>query len=96
MRPVFYPDLGEYFEGLRAAEGWSQSDAARFAAQRGLTALTRQVLLRLENGATKNPEPDVLRAVADLYGQDYQHRVAASASSVAPCGVLRISYCRDG
>lgn len=74
-RPVFHPDLGRYFAELRKAHGWKQSQAAHFAARRGLAALTRQVLLRLENGKTKNPEPDVLRAVGDLYGVPYEQLV---------------------
>lgn len=59
--------------GLRDSRGWSQSDAARFARQRGLAPpLSRNVLLRLESGETKFPEADVLRAVASLYEHDYQ------------------------
>lgn len=75
-RPVFYPDIGRFFVELREARGWSQSDAVRYAHQRGLTALSRQILLRLEGGKTKHPEPDVLRALATLYEQDYRQLVS--------------------
>jgi transcriptional regulator with XRE-family HTH domain len=71
-RPVRFKELGEFFLALRTARGWTQSEAVRFARQRGHAALTRQVLLRLERGQTKNPEPEVLQAIAALYGEPYQ------------------------
>jgi transcriptional regulator with XRE-family HTH domain len=71
-RPVFFKDLGEFFVRLREARQWNQSQAADMARRRGLSALTRQVLLRLERGQTKNPEPDVMRAIAALYEVDYR------------------------
>lgn len=76
-RPVYSKELGEFFTSLREAHGWNQSEAAEFAHRRGHKPLTRQVLLRLERGQTKNPEPDVLRAVGKLYGISYPRIVAA-------------------
>lgn len=70
-RPVYLKDLGDFFTELREQRGWNQSEAADMAQRRGLLPLTRQVLLRLERGQTKNPEPEVMRAVAALYGMDY-------------------------
>jgi transcriptional regulator with XRE-family HTH domain len=74
-RPIFHADLGAYFRELRAAKGWGQAEAAHYAERRHLDAVTRQVLLRLEVGKTKNPEPEVLRAVAYLYGVTYEELV---------------------
>lgn len=76
-RPVYSKDLGEFFTSLREAHGWNQSEAAEFAHRRGHKPLTRQVLLRLERGQTKNPEPEVLRSVAKLYGISYPRIIAA-------------------
>jgi hypothetical protein len=45
--------------------------AALLAHERGHRALTRQILFRLERGQIKNPEPDVLQALAKLYEQPY-------------------------
>lgn len=70
-RPVFHPDLGEYFAGLRKRRQWGQSHAVRKAQRLGLTHLTRQVLLRLERGKTKWPDPAVLREVAEIYEVPY-------------------------
>lgn len=75
-RPVFHKGLGEFFRGLREARGWNQRQAAEIAGRRGLDGLTRQVLLRLENGRTKNPEPSVLRALARLYDMTYAKMAA--------------------
>lgn len=66
-RPVFLPEFGKFLVGLRELRRWKQSHAAHVAQQRGLTALTRQVLLRLEGGMTKHPEPEVLDALSGLY-----------------------------
>src|SRR6185503_14598728 len=44
-------------------------------------ALTRQVLLRLETGQTKNPEPQVLKAIAALYDLDYSDVVQRFVSA---------------
>lgn len=74
-RPVFYPDLGRYFESLRTAHQWGESEAASLAKRRGLRTLTRQVLIRLEKGATKFPRREVLKELAVLYGLDYRELV---------------------
>lgn len=70
-RPVHHQALGEYFVGLREQKAWAQNEAAELAQRRGLRALSRQVLLRLERGQIKNPEPAVLKAAALLYGVPY-------------------------
>lgn len=64
---VYAKELGDFFAGLREARGWTQSAAARAAKSAKLNVLSRNVLLRLEEGKIKNPEPDVLRALAKLY-----------------------------
>ena len=71
QRPIYYRELGDFFAALRPTD-WTQSDAARFAKQRGLTPISRNVLLRLEKGQIKNPEPDVLKALATLYDMPYE------------------------
>jgi transcriptional regulator with XRE-family HTH domain len=73
-RPVFYPRLGEYFQGLRATHGWNQKQAAEIAQRRGLH-LTLPVLRRIELGITKNPKPAVLEALAALYKLSYDDLV---------------------
>jgi transcriptional regulator with XRE-family HTH domain len=75
-RPVFDAELGRFFVELRQQRGWTQRQAEDIAARRKLEPLTRQVLWRLEKGKTKNPEPEVLRAVADLYDLAYQDVVS--------------------
>jgi len=74
-RPVFHPGLGQFFEELRLAKGWGQSEAAELARRRGITAVTRQVLLRLELGKTKWPAPRVLEGLASLYDRTYEDLV---------------------
>ena len=71
-RPVFLPEMGAFFVQIREAKGWGQRQAAELAQRRGLRALTRQVLLRLESGRTKYPDPEVLRAIAALYEIPYE------------------------
>lgn len=75
QRPVHHEALGAYFVGLREKRDWKQKEASELAQRRGLLALTRQVLLRLERGQVKNPEPDVLKAAAKLYGVPYDELV---------------------
>jgi transcriptional regulator with XRE-family HTH domain len=70
-RPVFHEKLGRFLTALRETRGWTMRQAAELARRKGLTDLTRQVLLRIEKGQTKNPEPTTLRALAELYDQDY-------------------------
>lgn len=63
-RPVFHRELGEYFASLR--KGRKQATTAGLAERKGLTHLTRQVLLRLESGQTKFPRQEVLRELAKM------------------------------
>lgn len=77
-RPVYFPRLGAYLRELRTIQGasdarWNkQTYAEQVAKTRGLVRLTRQVLLRMEKGQVKDPDPDVLRAFADLYGIPFE------------------------
>jgi hypothetical protein len=82
-RPVFSKELAHFFVSLRDDKGWGQRQAADFARRRAengereLKPLTRQVMLKLEAGKTKNVEPAILRAVAALYGKTYEEIVTA-------------------
>jgi len=62
--------LGEYFRELRRNLGWSLSRAVLIAEQRRLP-VSRGALRWLEGGLTKNPEPELLRALSSLYGEPY-------------------------
>lgn len=73
-RPVFHPDLGRFFSDLRETHGWTLRGAASLAKRRGL-GLSYQALFRLERGQVKNPEPEVMRAVAALYTLNYDEVV---------------------
>lgn len=84
-RPVFWPQLATFFTNLRVEKRWGQRQAAKIAENRGLTILSRQQLLRLEKGQTKDPDADVLRAVASLYELPYEEVVRRLA--VAKYGV---------
>lgn len=75
-RPVFFADLGKFFVSLREAKNWNQSQAADIATRRGLSRLSYNALRYLEEGKTKNPEPDVLRALATLYDVPYEELLA--------------------
>src|SRR5687767_2448750 len=55
-RPVVHAEFGRYLTEIRMARGLSQSQVAR-ALSRTLPAVTRQVLLHLEAGKTKDPDP---------------------------------------
>jgi transcriptional regulator with XRE-family HTH domain len=76
-RPTFHPELAEFFKTLREAAGIrSFRQAVSIAARRSKTepifkAITPQTLRGLEKGTTKNPNPQVLRAVAELYRVPY-------------------------
>jgi transcriptional regulator with XRE-family HTH domain len=70
-RPVFHEQIGQFFTSLREEKGWTQRQAADIARRRRLR-LSKNVLWRLETGKVKNPEPDVLRAVAALYEKPYE------------------------
>lgn len=82
-RPTFHPSLGQLFINLREAQSWTQSDAARFAKQRGLRALSRQVLIRLEAGKTKLPDRSVLEGLATLYSVNYESLAAEVVAAIA-------------
>src|SRR4051794_26874904 len=82
IRPVYLKDLGQLFTKLRHDRGWSQSEAASIAERRQLPNLTRQVLLRLENGQTKNPDPEALQSLSRLYDVPYEQLVRALVESV--------------
>ena len=75
-RPVFHPETGRFFTELREQRGWTQRQASLIAERQGLEALTRQVLWRLEQGKTKNIEPEVLRAIGVLYKIRYEELAA--------------------
>ncbi len=76
-RRIFHPEIGRLFERLRSDRGWRQAQAADIARRRGLTLITRQVILRLEKGQTKSIDPDVLRQIASLYGTPYRQVLAS-------------------
>ena len=69
--PVFYEGkLGQYFRDLREEQGWSLRQAVRIAEERRLP-VGLGALRWLEGGFTKNPESDLLRGLAKLYGVPY-------------------------
>jgi transcriptional regulator with XRE-family HTH domain len=75
-RPIFSADLGAYFRAFRERKGWNQRQTADIAERRGLPDLTYNTLRYLEEGKTKNPDPDVLKAVSALYDVPYETLVA--------------------
>ena len=79
-RPKFHKELGRFFAELREAKGWTQRQAGDIASRKKLKGVTRQVILRLEAGRTKNAEPEVLRGLADLYGMTYEALAATYLS----------------
>lgn len=92
-RPIFHAEFGAYLADLRTQKGWSQSDAARYGGKKS-KLLTRQVLLHLEAGKTKDPDPEALRALALLYDVPYEQIVAklvACRYGIAPLSGSRQS-----
>jgi len=75
-RPVFHRELGEFFREIRENKKLGLRQAAQIAGNKGLRALTKSALHSLEAGMTKNVDPDVLRALADLYEISYESLVA--------------------
>jgi transcriptional regulator with XRE-family HTH domain len=71
-RPVFHNALGDFFRSIREAKGWSLRQTATLAANRKIGSVSYQSLQRLEAGKAKNPEPDLLKALAKLYAVPYQ------------------------
>lgn len=79
-RPVFHEGFGAFLASQREAKGWSLRGAAA-QAKRWSLPLSYQVLFRLEGGQTKNPNGDVLRAVAQLYRLPYEELAARVVSA---------------
>jgi transcriptional regulator with XRE-family HTH domain len=75
VRRQYYTELGGFIAGLRPKK-WNSSYAALRAHDRKLP-LSRNVIERLEAGKIENPKPEVLQAVADLYGAKYEEIVWA-------------------
>ncbi len=73
--------LGEYFRDLRRNLGWNLSRTVLIAEQRQLP-VSRGALRWLEGGLTKNPEPQLLRALSALYGEPYGNMVQEVARHV--------------
>ena len=70
-RRVFSSELGQYFAAVREERGWTQRQAENKATRRGLKALGRQTLWRLETGKIKFPSRDTLRDFAELFQLKY-------------------------
>ncbi len=80
--PVFYKGkLGRYFRDLRENHGWSLRRAVLIAEQRRLPVRLGAVRW-LEAGLTKNPEPELLRALSKLYGEPYRNIIQEVAKQV--------------
>jgi transcriptional regulator with XRE-family HTH domain len=73
-RSVFLEGFGHYLVSLREALRWKQAQAADIAKRRGI-AVTYQALRGLEEGTTKSPDPELLRAIAALYELPYPELV---------------------
>ena len=81
-RPTFYKGkLGQYFRDFRESHGWTLSRAVFIAGQRKLP-VGLSSLKWLEGGLTKNPEPELLRALSVLYGEPYGNMVQEVARHV--------------
>lgn len=74
-RPVFHAAFGQFLKELREKHGLTQSKAAGIAKRRGTPAITRQVLIQLEDGRVKSLKPEVLKGLAALYEEEYEHLV---------------------
>ena len=70
LRTFYEGELGQYFRGLRENQGWSLRQAVRIAEERRLP-VTLGALRWLEGGFTKNPEAELIQALAKLYGESY-------------------------
>jgi transcriptional regulator with XRE-family HTH domain len=72
-RPVFHPELAEFFRELREKRaGLGFRQVVKLAQERGLTAITHETLRGLEKGTTENPKSEVLRAAAAFYKIPYE------------------------
>lgn len=75
-RPVFHPELGAYFQGLRARRKLASLRVAeRVAAELDLDVKYTD-LQRLEAGKTLNPDPSLIRDLSALYKRPYEELVA--------------------
>jgi transcriptional regulator with XRE-family HTH domain len=77
VRPVFHAELGAFFRNVRVGRKLGLRQAVALAAQKRIPGITKTVLHSLETGRTKNPEPEVLHALARLYTVPYADLVAA-------------------
>jgi transcriptional regulator with XRE-family HTH domain len=67
-RPQFHKGFARYLIDLRdKRKGWSQSDIPRYS--KG--AVSRQQVLMLEAAKVADPDPDVLKSLAELYDEPY-------------------------
>ena len=91
-RPTFYKGkLGQYFRDLRKNRGWTLNRAVHIAGQRNLP-VGLSALKWLEGGLTKNPEPELLRALSSLYEEPYGNiiqEVARQVFRIEPQELLR-------
>lgn len=69
--PIYLKGLGDFLAAARVHKGLIPAHAAALARRRKLPGLSHNILLRLENGWTKCPDPDTLRTLAELYGLSY-------------------------
>lgn len=74
-RPVFHRELGRLFTEKRTLRGWSQGQAVLRSRQLG-APVSLNSLRYLEEGKTKYPDADALRALSKLYDLDYEDLVA--------------------
>ncbi len=81
-RPIFYKgQLARYFRDLRERHGWSLRHVVSVAEQKRLQ-VSLGALKWLEGGFTKNPEPELLRGLSELYGEPYGTMVQEVAKHV--------------
>ena len=81
-RPTFHGGkLGQYFRNLRENHGWTLNRAVHIAGQRKLP-VGLSSLKWLEGGLTKNPRPELLRALSALYDEPYGNMVQEVARQV--------------
>lgn len=75
-RRVFDKNLGQFFRELREQRSLGLRQAVQLAEQRELSGLNLNTLGALERGATKNADPELLRAVAAMYKVPYAEVVS--------------------
>ena len=89
VRPVFHGQIGSELRELREARGWSQHQTVSLAKRRKLPPLSVQKLRYLEEGRTKHPDAEVLRALSALYGVNYDELVARFIVAIYGFGAAR-------